>query len=89
MSTIQELEVEIEKIKERNKRVEREKAWEVSWTRRIMIAISTYTIIAIFFFFIGTDEPLKDSIVPSLAFIISALSAPLLKRFWLRYIFKK
>ena len=31
----QELEKEIEQIKERNKRVELDKAWETSWTRRI------------------------------------------------------
>ena len=30
-----ELEKEILKIKERNKRVELDKAWETSWTRRI------------------------------------------------------
>lgn len=29
----QELEKEIEQIKERNKRVELDKAWETSWTR--------------------------------------------------------
>lgn len=31
----QELEQEIEQIKERNKRVELDKTWETSWTRRI------------------------------------------------------
>ena len=86
--TIQHLEEEVEKIKERNRKVEREKSWETSWTRRGMIAISTYVVIAIFFFFIGTDEPLTDSIVPSVAFLISTLSAPLLKKFWLKYIYK-
>lgn len=30
-----ELEKEIEQIKARNKRVELDKAWETSWTRRI------------------------------------------------------
>ena len=34
-----ELENEIIKIKERNKRVELDKAWETSWTRRICIMI--------------------------------------------------
>ncbi len=33
MVTIQELESEIQKIKERNKRVEADKAWEISWSR--------------------------------------------------------
>lgn len=37
MATIQELEKEIDAIKERNRRVETEKSWETSWTRRITI----------------------------------------------------
>ena len=86
--TLQELEVEIEKIKERNRRVEREKAWEVSWTRRIMVAVVTYTVIAIFFTFIGTDEPLRDSIVPAAAFVLSTSSGPFIKKLWLKYIYK-
>ena len=89
MVTLQQLEEEIQKIKERNRRVEREKAWEVSWTRRIMVAVVTYTVIALFFIFIGTDEPLRDSIVPSAAFILTTLSGPFIKKLWLKYIFKK
>lgn len=32
---LKELEEEVLKIKERNKRVELDKAWETSWTRKI------------------------------------------------------
>lgn len=89
MATLQDLENEIEKIKQRNKRVEREKSWEVSWTRRIMIAVLTYVVIAVFFIFIGTDEPLRDSIVPSAAFVLSTLSGPFIKKLWLKYVYKR
>lgn len=34
---LKELENEIAKIKERNKKVELDKAWETSWTRKICI----------------------------------------------------
>ena len=88
MATREKLEEEIDKIKERNSRVETEKAWETSWTRRIIIAIFTYVVIAIFFFFIGTDEPLRDSIIPAAAFILSTLSGPFLKQWWLKNIHK-
>ena len=37
-----DLEKEIKEIKERNKRVETDKAWETSWTRKICIALLTY-----------------------------------------------
>ena len=33
------LEKEIESIKKRNKRVELDKAWETSWTRKICISL--------------------------------------------------
>lgn len=89
MATLQTLEEEIGKIKERNRRVEREKSWEVSWTRRIMVAVTTYLVIAVFFIFIGTDEPFRDSIVPAFAFVLSTLSAPFIKKVWLKYIHKE
>lgn len=89
MATVQDLEKEIELIKIRNRRVETEKSWETSWTRRIMIAALTYFVIAIFFIFIGISNPLESAIVPSIAFILSTLSAPLIKKLWLKYIFKK
>ena len=89
MATIAELEKEIELIKQRNKRVETEKSWETSWSRKFMIAILTYTVIAILFFFIGTPDPLENAVVPSIAFILSTLSGPFVKKFWLRYIHRE
>lgn len=88
MANVEDLEKEINSIKERNRRVEREKAWETSWTRKIMIVVLTYVVIAVFFVFIGIADPLKNAIVPSIAFILSTLSAPFIKKLWLRYIYK-
>ena len=36
------LEKEIKQIKDRNKRVELDKSWETSWTRKLTIMILTY-----------------------------------------------
>lgn len=88
MATIEDLKKEIELIKQRNKRVETEKAWETSWTRRFMIAILTYTVISIFFIFAGTPDPLGNAVVPSIAFILSTLSGPFVKKLWLKHIHK-
>lgn len=88
MSTTQELEEEINVIKERNKRVETEKAWETSWTRRFTIAILTYAVISIFFTFLGAPNPLGNAIIPSIAFILSTLSGPFVRKLWLKYIHK-
>lgn len=89
MATVEYLEEEINKIKQRNQRVEREKAWEVSWTRRIMVAILTYIVVAVFFFYLGTPDPMETAIVPTIAFLLSTLSAPFIKKLWLRYIHEK
>lgn len=88
MVTIQDLEKEIEAIKQRNKRVETEKAWETSWTRRITITILTYLVVSIFFYFSGNPEPLEQAVVPSLAFVLSVLSGPSMKKMWLKYVHK-
>ncbi len=88
MATIAQLEEEIEKIKARNRRVETEKAWEVSWTRKGMIAVLTYLVIAILFTFLGTPDPLSNAVVPSIAFVLSTLSGPIIKKFWLKNIHK-
>ena len=79
------LEKEIQQIKERNKRVEIDKAWEISLTRKIIIAISTYFVIVIFFFMAELPKPWINAIVPSLAFVLSTLSLGLFKKVWLRF----
>ena len=42
---LKNLEKEIENIKERNKKVELDKSWETSWTRKICIMILTYIVV--------------------------------------------
>ena len=61
---------DIEKIKERNKRVEANKAWEVSITRKIIIALMTYIIIVIFLWSINAPRPWLNAIVPVVGFIL-------------------
>ena len=75
---------EIESIKERNKRVELDKAWETSGTRKIILAILTYIVIVIFFFFAALPNPFINSIVPALAFILSTLSLSFFKKIWIK-----
>lgn len=89
MTTINDLEIEIEKIKERNRRVEKEKSWETSWTRKIIISALTYLVISLFFLSAGISKPFVNSIVPAVAFILSTLSVPFIKQLWLKHIHKK
>lgn len=84
MSTIPELEKEIETIKTRNARVEKDKAWETSWTRRIAIALATYIVVLLFFLAIGANRPFESALVPSIGFLFSTLTIDFLKSWWLK-----
>jgi hypothetical protein len=84
MATFEELQLEIEEIKKRNQRVEVDKAWETSWTRKIVISILTYIVIVIFFYFAQLPKPFINAIIPSIAFVLSTLTVPLFKKWWLK-----
>lgn len=88
MAAIADLEKEIKLIKQRNQRVETEKSWEVSWVRKIMIGILTYIVISLFFLVAELPKPFLNSIVPTLAFLLSTLSLNYMKVIWLKF-FKK
>ena len=78
-----------ETLKSRNARVEADKAWEVSWTRRSIIAVSTYIIAASYLTLLNVENFHLHALVPSGAYLLSTLSMPFLKRIWLRHIYKK
>lgn len=80
---------DIENIKERNKKVEADKAWEISINRRSIIALMTYIIIVIFLTFIKVPNPWLNAIVPTVGFILSTLTLPLFKKFWIKNIYNK
>lgn len=82
---IQLLKSEIEQLKLRNKLVESNKAWETSLTRRLFIATCTYLTVWLFLIVIGTPKPYIHAIVPSLGFILSTLSLPVVKKYWLNH----
>ena len=84
MPSIEELQFEIKEIKKRNKRVEADKAWEISRARKIIILLLTYIVIVIFFFFAQLPKPFINAIVPAIAFVLSTLTVPLFKKWWLR-----
>ena len=82
---IDQLYIEVNEIKKRNERVELDKAWETSWTRRVVVSLFTYIVIVLFFYFAGLPKPLVNAIVPAVAFIISTLSMPIIKRWWVSH----
>lgn len=79
------VEEEIKKIQERNKRVEKDKAWETSWTRRICIMVLTYIVVICYSYIIRKyDEIFLSSLVPVIGFTLSTLSLKLVRKIWER-----
>jgi hypothetical protein len=85
----QALEREIVAIKERNAKVEADKAWETSVFRKVLIGALTYVVVVLFFVFAGLPKPFINAIVPTVGFLLSTLSISIFKKVWLRYFFKK
>jgi len=81
--TLEQLQAEIAEIQARNERVEKDKAWETSWFRKILIAVLTYAVVVIFFFFAKLPEPFINAIVPAVAFLLSTMSVSVFKKWWL------
>ena len=75
--------IEIEKLKERNKRVELDKRWETSWTRKIWIMFLTYLIVIIYSYLIKQyDNIFLSSLVPVIGFTLSTLSLKYIRKIW-------
>ena len=76
------IEQEILDIKQRNIKVETDKAWERSWTRRLSIAVSTYIVAEAWLLIIKEPNSWLKAIVPVAGYILSTLSLPQIKRWW-------
>lgn len=76
-------EEEINSIKKRNKRVELDKKWETSLTRKVCICVLTYIVVIIYSYLIKKyDNILLTSFVPVIGFSISTLSLKLVRNLW-------
>jgi len=83
------LEERVEKIEARNSLVEQNKAWETSWTRKVLLILFTYLAIALYLKFVIGINPWINAVVPSVGFLLSTLTLPWFKGLWTRYIYKK
>ena len=78
-----ELEQEIAQIKLRNKRVELDKEWETSWTRRICICILTYIVVISYSYIVRNYYNIfLSSLVPVIGFTLSTLSLKYIRKVW-------
>ncbi len=80
MNTIED---RITKIEQRNISVEADKAWETSWTRRGLLVLFTYLAVGFYLSVIDVGRPWINAIVPAVGFMISTLTMPFFKKWWL------
>ena len=81
---------EIQALIDRNKRVEAGKAWEVSWFRRILIAVFTY-VAACIILTITTGDHMSaylPALVPSVGYLLSTMSVGRVKMWWIKNRYK-
>lgn len=78
------IEQRIQKIEDRNVKVEDDKAWETSIARRLLLVLFTYLAVGIYLWSIKIERPWLNAIVPATAFLISTLTMPLFKSLWLK-----
>ena len=74
----------IEHILERNNRVEIDKAWETSYTRRGIIALITYAVASFFMMRLGVGDPFLNALVPTGGYLLSILSLSIVKKWWMK-----
>jgi hypothetical protein len=79
MKTIEE---RIFDIEERNRRVELDKAWEVSWVRRGLILVITYAVVVLILGRIHPEGAFIDAVIPCLGYLLSTLSLPMIRHLW-------
>jgi hypothetical protein len=84
-----DIEAEIEKIKERNVRVEADKAWETSNFRKLVVGLSIYILSAIILVSIDAPNPFLNAIIPAIGFVLSTATFPIFKEHWMEKIYQK
>jgi hypothetical protein len=77
------LEERISLLESRNTRVEADKAWETSWTRRVAIAGLTYAVVVAYLAFVIKIDPWLNALVPVVGFLLSTLTVSYLKKNWI------
>lgn len=77
------LEERVENIEKRNKKVELDKSWETSWTRKICIMVLTYIVVIIYSYLVRKHNNIfLSSLVPVIGFTLSTLSLKLIRKLW-------
>ena len=79
---MKDLEKRVSAIEARNEKVEQDKTWETSWTRRVSVAVLTYGVVASYLFAINNDKPFVNAAVPATGYLLSTLLLKSIRNLW-------
>lgn len=83
MMDSKDLEKEIEQIKQRNQKVELDKKWETSGTRKVCICVLTYIVVIIYSYLTNKISNIfLSSLVPVIGFTLSTVSLNFIRKLW-------
>ena len=85
---LQQIEQQLEIVRQRNARVEADKAWEGSRIRIGAICVITYLVASVLLYTIGAKQFWLDALVPPLGFFLSTRSLPAIKRWWISSLYQ-
>jgi len=71
-------------IEERNRRVETDKAWEVSYFRVLTLSLLIYLAASFVLYSLGDSNFYLNALVPGIGYFLSMRSLPFVKRWWIR-----
>lgn len=77
--TVPTIEERIAKLEARNSRVEADKAWETSWTRRLVLTSLIYLTVVFYLHFVIHIEPWINALVPVIGYFASTFTLGFLK----------
>lgn len=80
---LSDVEKRVMAIEKRNAIVELDKAWETSRTRKGLLILFTYLSVGLYLQVLSIPNPWLNAIVPSLGFLLSTLTLPYFKRWWI------
>ncbi len=76
------IESRLAEIESRNARVENDKAWETSLTRKFSILIMTYLILGIYMMLLSVENWYLHALVPTCGYFLSTLALPVIRNMW-------
>jgi hypothetical protein len=82
---MESLESRIIALESRNARVETDKKWETSVTRKVSILMMTYCILGSYMYFLGVEKWYLNALVPTCGFFLSTLALPIVRKVWNKF----